>query len=168
MRYLISHRGNLTGRNKEQENHPTYILEALSKGFDVEIDLWWDDASDTYVLGHDEPQWPIKYEFLMRPRFWIHIKNDAALFRLRNNPEIMHSNFKLNYFCHESDRYVVTSSGFLWTAKFNVAPVPMRDPYIIYMDTSEFSDLTKLVENLRNSGFMGVCSDYIQYIDAAL
>ena len=32
---LISHRGNLTGKNPERENHPDYIKEALDLGFDV-------------------------------------------------------------------------------------------------------------------------------------
>ena len=35
---FISHRGNLNGPIEEYENHPEYILEALKKGFNVEID----------------------------------------------------------------------------------------------------------------------------------
>ena len=38
---LISHRGNLKGINPQRENEPLYIVEALEKGFDVEIDVWW-------------------------------------------------------------------------------------------------------------------------------
>ena len=40
---LISHRGNLEGKNIELENDPTYIDSAIEKGFDVEIDLWVDN-----------------------------------------------------------------------------------------------------------------------------
>ena len=36
---LISHRGNLEGKNPEKENSPIYVLQALSKGFDVEVDI---------------------------------------------------------------------------------------------------------------------------------
>ena len=42
---LISHRGNLEGRKPELENNPEYIDEALSKGYDVEIDVWWSGNS---------------------------------------------------------------------------------------------------------------------------
>ena len=36
---LISHRGNINGRDEDRENHPEYIQEALDRGYDVEIDL---------------------------------------------------------------------------------------------------------------------------------
>ncbi len=37
---LISHRGNINGKNEIRENSIFYIMEALSMGFDVEIDVW--------------------------------------------------------------------------------------------------------------------------------
>ena len=37
---LISHRGNITGPNKEMENKPEYIEKTLKMGYDVEIDVW--------------------------------------------------------------------------------------------------------------------------------
>ena len=40
---LISHRGNLNGIQKKRENSPTYINEALSKGYDVEVDVRFRD-----------------------------------------------------------------------------------------------------------------------------
>ena len=40
MKYFISHRGNINGRNSEMENHPEYIMAALREGYDVEIDVW--------------------------------------------------------------------------------------------------------------------------------
>jgi len=52
---FISHRGNLTGPNPERENHPSYILEATANGFEVEIDLWYENGK--LILGHDEPQY---------------------------------------------------------------------------------------------------------------
>ena len=33
--FLISHRGNLNGKNVDFENHPDYIMAAINKGFDV-------------------------------------------------------------------------------------------------------------------------------------
>ena len=57
--YLISHRGNLDGPNVKDENKPNYILYALSKGYDVEIDVRI--YKDKFFLGHDEPQYKIPY-----------------------------------------------------------------------------------------------------------
>ena len=38
---LISHRGNLSGPIPESENNPSYITNAINKGFDVEVDFWF-------------------------------------------------------------------------------------------------------------------------------
>ena len=54
---FISHRGNLNGPIQEYENHPEYILEALKKGFNVEIDVRV--KNDTFYLGHDFPKYKI-------------------------------------------------------------------------------------------------------------
>jgi hypothetical protein len=54
---LISHRGNISGPNPEQENHPDYIWAAIQAGYDVEVDVWFENGK--FMLGHDEPQ----YEF---------------------------------------------------------------------------------------------------------
>ena len=60
---LISHRGNINGENIELENTPDYIDEAISLGYDVEIDIWKDE--DGFYLGHDEPTYPINLEWLV-------------------------------------------------------------------------------------------------------
>ncbi len=51
---LISHRGNISGRNPERENRIDYIDEAINKGFLVEVDLWVDHLGFAY-LQHDMP-----------------------------------------------------------------------------------------------------------------
>ena len=50
---LISHRGNISGIDKQSENKPDYILNALNIGYDVEIDIW--HYKNELYLGHDEP-----------------------------------------------------------------------------------------------------------------
>ena len=40
---LIAHRGNIDGPNVNEENKPEYILQAIEKGYFVEIDLWYKD-----------------------------------------------------------------------------------------------------------------------------
>ena len=37
---LISHRGNLTGKQPELENTPSYIDAALAAGFKCEVDVY--------------------------------------------------------------------------------------------------------------------------------
>jgi hypothetical protein len=48
---LISHRGNINGKQPDKENHPLYIFEAIKQGFQVEIDVWFIDGK--FKLGHD-------------------------------------------------------------------------------------------------------------------
>jgi hypothetical protein len=50
----ISHRGNVDGKKPHLENKPEYIDEAISLGYDVEIDVWCIDGG--LMLGHDEPK----------------------------------------------------------------------------------------------------------------
>ena len=64
--YLIAHRGNINGKNKSKENSPSYILDAIKQGYDVEIDLWVDN--DDFWLGHDEPQYKINIDFLSKSK----------------------------------------------------------------------------------------------------
>ena len=49
----IAHRGLFNGPDKEKENSPAQINQALFKGYDVEVDVWFKDGK--WFLGHDEP-----------------------------------------------------------------------------------------------------------------
>ena len=44
------YRGNLNGPNAKDENKPDYIMEALSKDFDVEVDVR--NYNNKLYLGH--------------------------------------------------------------------------------------------------------------------
>ena len=72
---LISHRGNLDGVNPDRENSPSYIQEAISSGFDVEIDVHW--CGNGIWLGHDGPECEVPISFLeeIKNGVWIHCKN---------------------------------------------------------------------------------------------
>ncbi len=78
---LISHRGNINGKNTEKENHPDYIDDAIKLGYDVEIDIWVIDGN--FYLGHDGPQYNISLDWLSDriDRLWIHCKNIEAIER---------------------------------------------------------------------------------------
>ena len=101
---FISHRGNINGKNLELENNPTYIKEAIKKGYDVEIDVWF---IDTFYLGHDKPEYKVTKNFLKNNKLWCHAKNLLALENLQK--------LKTKYFWHQEDDYTLTSNGFIWT-----------------------------------------------------
>ena len=88
---LIAHRGNINGPNAKEENHPDYINKTIKLGYDVEIDVWLTD--NNWYLGHDNPIYKIKYDFLLNSRFWIHAKNGEAF-------NVLLENKKLNVFWH--------------------------------------------------------------------
>ena len=102
---LISHRGNLNGMNTERENSPDYIEEALSHGFDVEIDVW--DILGSYFLGHDEPKYLVKKNFLKNEHLWCHAKNIEGLYSMLEDD--------IHCFWHQEDDVTLTSRGFFWT-----------------------------------------------------
>jgi len=79
---LISHRGNISGPNPEKENHPEYILAALQAGYDVEIDVWFENGK--FMLGHDEPQYELPFELIDKkyPKIWVHCKNMDSIYLL--------------------------------------------------------------------------------------
>ena len=102
---LISHRGNIDGKNEVWENHPKYITEALEAGYDVEIDVWY--ISDNYFLGHDSPEYPTDKYFLQKDGLWCHAKNvDALEMMLKEN---------IHCFWHQDDDVTLTSKGYMWT-----------------------------------------------------
>ena len=142
---LISHRGNISGPNPQKENHPNYILNALNKGYEVEIDVWY---TNKFMLGHDKPQYEFPFDLLEKfyTKLWVHCKNIEAIVKLKNNPEL---NSRLNYFWHENDSSTITSKGYIWT-------YPNSN---FYSNKSVNVDLGK---HIKKQNCYGVCSDYVQ------
>jgi hypothetical protein len=103
---IISHRGNLIGRISEKENHPNYINAAISSGYEVEIDLWFQD--DKFFLGHDNPQYEIEINWIhdRKNKLWVHAKNLEVIPHLYNTD--------INWFWHDTDKLTITSKGFIW------------------------------------------------------
>lgn len=138
---MIAHRGNMNGPDPRWENHPAYVQGALACGYDAEVDVWLTD--DGLFLGHDEPQWSIEPDFLMKPGLWCHAKNREALeFLLKN---------RCNCFWHEDDRYTLTSGGFIWAYPgFPAGP----------MGVQVMPERTRTGPD--DSAF-GICSDYVVF-----
>ena len=105
LKHYISHRGNVDGKIPNSENSPEYISLALSKGYEVEIDVWFVDGS--IYLGHDEPYYFIEESFLENSKLWCHAKNEEAFFRMLQNQAI-------HCFWHQDDDYTLTSKGIPW------------------------------------------------------
>ena len=46
---LIAHRGNIDGAKPLDENNPEYIDTAISKGYDVEVDVYYDSFDNNFT-----------------------------------------------------------------------------------------------------------------------
>jgi hypothetical protein len=143
---LISHRGNINGKNLERENSFPYIQEALQLGYEVEIDIWV--INNEVYLGHDEPQYKLTGSDLIdfqlyNSYYWCHAKNPEALLWLQ-------SNRFTNYFWHNIDDYTLTSSGYVW----------------VYPNKELIDNSICVLPELHNQeipNFLyGICSDYIE------
>jgi hypothetical protein len=108
---IIAHRGLLSGPNPELENHPDQIIEAISNGFDVEIDLRFID--NEWWLGHDKSQYKVEWNFIETHSnwLWIHAKDIATLHQLT----VANERKALHYFFHDIDDCTLTSERFIWT-----------------------------------------------------
>jgi hypothetical protein len=139
---LISHRGNINGRFESYENEPNYIDLAISKGFDVEIDIHMIEGN--LYLGHDDPQYGITQNWLNQriDELWLHCKNIEAV-------EWFSFISGFNYFWHQEDILTLTSKGYIWAypgkqpIKKSIAVMPE-----LYNDNLNYCT--------------GICSDYIQ------
>ena len=136
---LISHRGNINGKIPELENNPKYLQEALDKGYNVELDIWYKEG---LWLGHDYPKYEIDLEWLLlrRKKIWIHTKNYEAMVNLVE--------YDLNLFWHQEDDIVLTSKKFIWA-------YPGKQP--IKKSIAVLPELN----NDDVSSCKGICSDYI-------
>jgi hypothetical protein len=142
---LISHRGNINKINKNLENNPSYIVSALERGYDVEIDVWF--LNNKWFLGHDGPQYEVKDSFLINSKFWIHAKNGDAFYKLLQN-------HTANIFWHTTEDWILTSKGYIWT-------YPNKKLY-----PKSICVLPELGYNGDLKKCHGICSDYIlEYID---
>jgi hypothetical protein len=154
--FFIAHRGNISGPNPEQENHPDYITSCISRGYHVEVDLW--RFGNSWALGHDAPQYEISNDFFevngVVGFTWMHAKNIEALYEMATSNRCQ----KWNYFWHEEDDFTLTNNNFIWTfmnkrlTNKSICVMPEKSNYTL--------------ESIK--GCAGVCSDYIKYYSGEL
>ena len=148
---LIAHRGNTRGPNSLKENSPEYIDEAISAGFDVEVDVRFNSYNQTFYLGHDEPQYNVTRYWLAQrmENLWVHCKNLEALSEFVNTGGY-------NYFWHQEDDFTLTSKNYIWTF-----PGRSYTPNsVIVMPELFVSDIDTFVDFKAYNCF-AICSDYV-------
>lgn len=137
---LISHRGNIRGKDLDNENKPEYILNAIKLKYEVEVDVW--SHKNKLYLGHDEPLFDFDDKLLnYSSLLWFHAKNLEAL-------EILHK-LNLHYYWHQNDDVTLTSKGYWWT----------------YPGKKLFKNSICVLPELNNNNSKicaGYCSDFIQ------
>lgn len=145
MRYKISHRGNLDGPCKQYENEPSYIDLAKSKGYDVEIDVWYDLKKFEYKLGHDNPEYKISKEWLTERKTWLwcHAKNLEALQQLIRDD--------MHCFWHQEDQATLTSKNIIWCYPGNF----IKDGIAVLPEKIDHKNIFNFTNNI-----LGICTDY--------
>jgi len=139
---LISHRGNISGPMESWENEPTYIDLAISKGYNVEVDVWYVDG--IFYLGHDKPQYGVDFRWFRDriTKLWIHCKNIEAVEWFNN------STYNYNYFWHQEDTLTLTSHKYIW----------------VYPGKQPVKNSIAVMPELNNDNIqdcLGICSDNI-------
>lgn len=143
---IICHRGCTNGPNQKSENDPKIIDKCIDLGFEAEVDLRIE--SNTFFLGHDFAQYEISYGWLLdrADKIWIHCKDDMS-FQYLNNIKS-----DLNYFWHHSDKFTLTSKGFIWA---------FPNPKIYKEAINVLPELNiKDDESLCLARPLGICTDY--------
>ncbi len=139
---LISHRGNINGKNELLENSPFYIDDAIDAGYDVEVDLR--AIEGCFYLGHDENTFGITLQWLneRKDSLWIHCKNLEAI-------EWFSMIKSFNYFWHEEDKVTLTSKGYVWAYPGNQ---PIKNSIAVLPE----------IHNDNIKSCVGICSDFIE------
>lgn len=141
---IIAHRGNTNGPQPSLENDPRYLQEAIDKGYSVEVDVWlW---GGNFMLGHDTPQYyPVNDQFLLSSKVWCHAKNIEGLLALQN--------MRANCFWHETDKYTLTSHGYVWTYPGCEIAYQVKSTQIIV-------DINAKTHSVFRPKPAGICTDY--------
>jgi hypothetical protein len=158
-KFYIAHRGLMVGPDYagHLENNPKQIENALSRGYDAEVDLWYID--ETWYLGNKGPQYKISRTFLERNAnsLWFHTKNEGAFKRLVETD----SEKTLNYFWQAEDSFDFTSHGWAWV---HPESRPFSEGIWVLPEQTIRNDDRWNLELLRNQKCRGYCSNYISEI----
>lgn len=149
---FISHRGNLNGSQPDRENTLEYIKEALSKDYQVEIDVRYNDSDNLWYLGHDSADNVLPLGFVVEnsKRLWVHAKDATTFKKLQEDPSLR---FYCNFFFHTDEEYIFTSKSFVWV--YPGAPL-IKGCIAVMPEISDY--YLQDIEDLCS----GICSDNIE------
>jgi len=147
---LIAHRGNLYGPKTNLENKPNYVNHALSKGYDVVVDVWYENDSDKLYLGDGKHNYHVKIDFLKDERIWCHAMNIHALeYLLTQKCHVFYLDF--------GSPYTLTSRGYIWSSPGSI--VTKNSICVLPELNNSGANNNLFFEDEEN--FIGLCSDYI-------
>jgi hypothetical protein len=140
---LISHRGNINGKNNSLENNPNYIDKAIYDGYEVEVDIW--NLDNKIYLGHDTPEYEVDMKWILdrQNKLWIHCKNIGAI------ELFSRYNGEFHFYWHDNDTMTITSKKYIWV-------LPGKQP---------IENSIAVLPELHNddiSRCIGICSDYVE------
>jgi hypothetical protein len=143
----IAHRGNIIGPLLNFENDPEYLLAAIRKGYDVEVDVWYQNKQ--IYFGHNNPYYYVSTDTFNKisPHAWFHCKD---LYTLEHFTKFYQNN---NYFWHQTDSFTLTNKNFIWTYPNNKTT-----------DISILVDLN-LSSGIDYKAIYGVCTDYPDFLE---
>lgn len=139
---LISHRGNICGKNLDLENTQSYIQAAIKAGFMVECDMikgrFW---------GHDDAKEKICHKFIEKNKnkLVIHCKDLESLRKCLSK--------EWHCFFHDDDKFCLSSKGLI----ISHSDTGIANGTICMLP--EIHGLSK--ESLINCA--GICSDIISF-----
>ncbi len=106
-----AHRGNTEGRDESRENDPSYLLEALAGGFEVEADVWYDEETVSFWFGYEEPMYEFPLSLVSHPRVLVRAMDIVSLNKLMSLPV----GIRPHVYYHKSDDDTLTSEGKIWS-----------------------------------------------------
>jgi hypothetical protein len=129
---IISHLGNIHGRDETRENRLAYVQEALKAGWHVCVDVVFHCGS--FVLPFDGGFNPAPPAFFSKQRVWCRAHDPMTLDAL--------CNINAHAFLNTDSGLALTSSQFIWTAQpydlvaRSIAAFP-EDAPAAWLDTAE-------------------------------
>ena len=154
---IISHRANIFGPDLSTENRPDIIDSTINKGFNVEIDVRFQD--NNFYLGHDDLEYKVNLLWLIERResLLFHCKDLESMHQLSNCA------YKLKYFGHKKDAFTLINGGLLWVDDLSLR---LNNKCIIPLITKK--DIDKWVKNNNINDIAGICTDFPVYLKTLL
>lgn len=149
---LIAHRGLIDYDpglgSPNNENQPPQIEIAIKAGFDIEIDLRYDEGK--MYLGHDTTQYEVQdytlADWSKNCTVYAHCKDMKAAFHCPRLHDIIP-------FCHSDDDFILLKNHILWVhpKAINNIPPTVRPNCIIVLPYE--------MEWAPHSDYYGICTD---------